>query len=97
MKRLLSIYGSGGFGSPALRSALEHVSVVKQPVQHGTHGSNVAEQFVLVLDRSVRNQQPAAPFVPTHDDLEQIFCGRLRSLRMRKSSMPCTITDWPIA
>jgi hypothetical protein len=44
---------TAGSGSPAARSALEHVSVVQQPIQHGGYGGAVAKQLAPVLDGSI--------------------------------------------
>jgi len=60
----------GGFGAPTARAALEQVSVVEQAVEHGADGGGIAEQFAPVLDRAVRSQQRAGPFVAAHDDLQ---------------------------
>ena len=39
----LSGRGSGGLGAPAFRAALQDVSVMEQPIQHGTDSGNIAE------------------------------------------------------
>ena len=45
--------GGSGLGAPTARAALEQVSVVEQPVEHGADGGGIAEQLAPVLDRTV--------------------------------------------
>ena len=44
-----------GFSAPTPRTALEHVSVVQQAVEHGADGGCVAQQFAPVFHRTVRS------------------------------------------
>ena len=41
------------FCAPALGSALQHVGMMQQPIEHGSDGSVVAEEFSPVFDRAV--------------------------------------------
>src|SRR5215472_10553431 len=42
-----------GFGAPALRSALENVSMMEEAVEHGADCGRVSQQLAPVVDRSV--------------------------------------------
>src|SRR5689334_25036992 len=52
---------------PAARAALEHVGMVKEPVEHRAHGRHVAEQLPPVVDRPVRRDERARALVPAHN------------------------------
>ena len=72
--------GWGGLGAPAAGSALEHMAVVKQTIEHGADGGNIAEQFAPVFDRPIGSQQSADTLVASHDNLQQILGGGVRQL-----------------
>ena len=38
------------FGGPAVRAAVEHVSVVQQSIEHGGDGGVIAQQLAPVLN-----------------------------------------------
>ena len=71
---------AAGFGSPAARAALEHVSVMQQAIEHGGDGGAVAEQLAPVVHGSVRCNQRAGAFVAAHDDFQQFLGGGQRQL-----------------
>jgi hypothetical protein len=70
--------GWGGLGAPTAGSTLEHVAVVKQTIEHGADGGNIAEQLAPVVDGAVGSEQRADALVTSHDDLRQIFGGGVR-------------------
>ena len=76
----LAFSGAAGFGSPAARAALEHVSVVQQPIQHGGDGGAVAEQLSPVFYGPIRRDQRAGSLVASHDDFQQFLGGGQRQL-----------------
>jgi len=51
------------------------VGVVEEAVQERADGGDVAEQLPPVLHGAIRGQQSAHPFVPPHDQLEEILGG----------------------
>src|SRR5438128_12066932 len=69
-----------GFGAPAPRAALEHMAVVQQAVEHGAHGSRIAQQFAPVFDRAVGGQHGAGPLGAAHDEFAQLLGGGKRPL-----------------
>ena len=42
----LAVSGTAGFSTPTARTALEHVSVMQETIEHGGDSSAVTEQFV---------------------------------------------------
>src|SRR5262249_18522535 len=56
--------------SPASWPAFDDMGVVEQPVDHGGHGSIVAEQLAPVFDRPIRGQDRRRFLVTAHDDFE---------------------------
>jgi hypothetical protein len=52
------------------------MAMMQQAIEHGTNGSDVAEQFTPVLDWAVRSQQRAESLVTPHHDFQEILrCG----------------------
>jgi len=43
-------------GAPTARSTLQYVTMVEKPVEHGTDGGNVTEQFAPVVYGTIRSQ-----------------------------------------
>src|SRR5262249_9647282 len=58
------------FSSPAARTTLQHVTVMKEAVQHGGNGCSIAQQLAPVFDGAIRREQRASSFIPAHHDLE---------------------------
>jgi hypothetical protein len=58
----LRVTCSAGFGAPAARAALEHMTVMQQTVEHGGHSGAVAEQLAPVVDGTIGSQQRTGPF-----------------------------------
>src|ERR1043166_9318991 len=69
-----------GLSEPASGTALEHVTVMQQPVEHRADCGNVAEQLAPVFHRPIRRQQRTGAFITAHDDFEEILSGGLRQL-----------------
>src|ERR1700730_17259197 len=63
------------------------MSVVEYPIEHGTDGGHVSQQFAPILHWAIGRQQCAGAFVAPHNDLPQILGRVSGSLRMRKASM----------
>lgn len=61
--------------TPAPRPTGEDVRVVEEAIKH-----RIAEQLAPVFDRTIRRQQRGIAFVAPHDDLQEIFGGRVREL-----------------
>ena len=53
---------------------------MKQAIEHGADGGNIAEQLSPVLDGTVGSEQRAEALVAAHDDFQQILGGRVRQL-----------------
>jgi hypothetical protein len=64
------------FCSPASRSALQQVSVVKQSVKHGTDRGGISQQLAPVFHRPVRGDQGTGSLVAAHDNFEKFFGSR---------------------
>jgi len=62
-------------GARAAWAALEHVTVMQQPVEHRTNCGNIAEQLAPVLHGTIGCQQRAKAFIAAHDDFQQILGG----------------------
>src|SRR5438034_8519876 len=58
--------GCSGFGAPTPRTALEHVAVMQQAIEHGADCGDIAEQLAPVLDGTIGSQQSAEAFVAAH-------------------------------
>ena len=67
-----------GLGAPAPWTALEHVTVVQQPIEHCADSGHIAEKLAPVLDWAVGCEQSAEAFVAAHDDFQQILGGGVR-------------------
>src|SRR6266849_9090662 len=80
VKEPFSLGGGGSLGAPASRSALEHMAVMQQAVEHGADSGNITEQFAPVLDRAVGSEQRTEALVAPHDDFQQILGGGVRQL-----------------
>ena len=65
---------------PAARAAREDVRVMKQAVEHGGDGRGIAEELPPVLHGTIRSQQGGRPFVPAHNDLQEVFGRGVRQL-----------------
>ena len=50
---VIAVSWRAGFGSPAARTALEHVAVVQQAIKHGGDGGAVAEQLAPVVHGTI--------------------------------------------
>ena len=61
--------------APAAWSAAKHVTVLEQAIEHGGDRRRIAEELAPVLHRAIRSHQRACPFVPPHDDLEEVLGG----------------------
>jgi len=66
--------------SPASRTTLEQVSVVKKTVEHGADRGGIPEQLTPVLNRPIRSHQRAGPLVASHNEFEQFLGRRQREL-----------------
>jgi hypothetical protein len=56
----LAFSAAHGFGAPTVRSALKHVTRVRQSIEHGSYCSSVDEQFAQVLFGPTRRQNGLA-------------------------------------
>ena len=51
---------------------------MEQPIEQRRDGRGVAEQLAPVVDGPIRRQQRGRAFVAAHDQLQEIFGGRVR-------------------
>src|ERR1700689_1559794 len=73
----LAVSRAADLRSPAARTALEHVPMVQQPIQHCGDGGAVAEQLSPVFHGSIRRNQSACSLIAPHDDFQQFLgCGQ---------------------
>ena len=62
----------------------QDVGVVEQPIQEGGDGRGSAEKLAPVLDGAVRGDERRRPFIPAHDDLQEILGRGLRQFPHRQ-------------
>jgi len=54
------------------------MTVMQQTIEHGAHGSDIAQQLAPVLDGTIGGRQRAETLVAAHDDFQQILGGGMR-------------------
>ena len=54
--------------------------VMQQAIEECGHRGGVPEELAPIIHRPIRRQQRRRPFVTAHDQLEEIFGGRVREL-----------------
>ena len=63
---------------PTSWAALEHVTVMQQPVQHRSHCGAVTQQLAPVINRPIGGEKCTRSLVSAHDDFQQFLGGRER-------------------
>jgi len=59
-----------GFGAPTPRTALEHMAVMQQPIEHRADRGHISDQLAPVFHRPIRREQRTGAFIAAHDDFE---------------------------
>ena len=77
LRALLGAQVGLDLGAPAARAAFEHVSMVQQPIEERRDGRGVPKQFSPIVNRSIRGQERGCALVAPHDELQEIFGGRV--------------------
>ncbi len=52
--------------------------VVQQAVEERRDGGRIPQELAPIIDGTIRRQQRRRPFVAAHDQLEEVFSGRVR-------------------